>query len=306
MPVARLAATIARQRDSELFMAHLIESTGGPAGRALSVEQSQMMLVQRVRSWLRRVARDAGVTGPTNSYVDFADPAQALLALSGHADNVIVMGARGLGSARAALLGSVSRRVASQACCPVIILSPEAVEAWSDPDETRAVRPIVCGIDGSEESHLAARWAASLPADRGASLLLAHCGDSPQTPPATPSGAPPPVDFTALLQSDRRARLRILRRASESLPEHVKREVVLLGGRPGSALRDLARGRDAQLIAVGSRGRGVIRSALLGSTSATLAESAPCPTLICPQSAVHRSALGLGASPGHGRRSLRA
>jgi nucleotide-binding universal stress UspA family protein len=50
-------------------------------------------------------------------------------------------------------------------------------------------------------------------------------------------------------------------------------------------LRDVAAARDAELLIVGSRGRGTVQAALLGSTSHALAADAPCPVVI-----VHASA----------------
>jgi len=45
-------------------------------------------------------------------------------------------------------------------------------------------------------------------------------------------------------------------------------------------LRRIATDRDAELLIVGSRGRGTLRAALLGSTSHALAGDAPCPVVV--------------------------
>ena len=55
------------------------------------------------------------------------DPAESLIRVSEHLD-VLVCGSRGYGPLRAVLLGGVSRRVAAEAHCPVIVL-PRGVEA---------------------------------------------------------------------------------------------------------------------------------------------------------------------------------
>lgn len=57
-------------------------------------------------------------------------------------------------------------------------------------------------------------------------------------------------------------------------------EIVPLRGRPASVIVDEARAWDADLIVVGSRGRGVWRSMLLGSVSAEIVDHAPCPVLV--------------------------
>jgi nucleotide-binding universal stress UspA family protein len=51
----------------------------------------------------------------------FNDPVEGLLAAARHVD-LLVMGSRGRGPLRAAILGSVSHSVARRASCPVLIL----------------------------------------------------------------------------------------------------------------------------------------------------------------------------------------
>jgi nucleotide-binding universal stress UspA family protein len=57
-------------------------------------------------------------------------------------------------------------------------------------------------------------------------------------------------------------------------------------GDPVHELRERANREHVRLLVVGSRGRGPIRQAFLGSVSAALAASAPCPVLVVPPSAV--------------------
>jgi nucleotide-binding universal stress UspA family protein len=68
---------------------------------------------------------DEGVPVEVDGFVD--DPAQALIGVSEHLD-VLVCGSRGYGPLRAVVLGGVSRRVAAEARCPVIVL-PRGVPA---------------------------------------------------------------------------------------------------------------------------------------------------------------------------------
>ena len=54
--------------------------------------------------------------------VSIADPADFLIAASGQLD-LLICGSRGYGPAQAVLLGGVSRRVVSEAHCPVVVLA---------------------------------------------------------------------------------------------------------------------------------------------------------------------------------------
>jgi nucleotide-binding universal stress UspA family protein len=57
-------------------------------------------------------------------------------------------------------------------------------------------------------------------------------------------------------------------------------ETRVVEGRPGVALCDLAREVAASAIVMGSRGRGGLRRALLGSVSDHVVRNAPCPVVI--------------------------
>jgi nucleotide-binding universal stress UspA family protein len=62
-----------------------------------------------------------------------------------------------------------------------------------------------------------------------------------------------------------------------------ERRVVV--GFPAERLAELADEEDAELIVVGSRGRGAFKAAFLGSVSSSLVGIARCPVLIVPPGA---------------------
>jgi nucleotide-binding universal stress UspA family protein len=59
---------------------------------------------------------------------------------------------------------------------------------------------------------------------------------------------------------------------------------VALDASVADGLRRIATDHHAELLIVGSRGRGTVRAALLGSTSHALAGDAPCPVVVLPAS----------------------
>jgi nucleotide-binding universal stress UspA family protein len=61
---------------------------------------------------------------------------------------------------------------------------------------------------------------------------------------------------------------------------HADAESLVAHGAPGPTLCDLARERSAVAIVMGSRGRGGIKRALLGSVSDYVVRNAPCPVVI--------------------------
>ena len=70
-----------------------------------------------------------------------------------------------------------------------------------------------------------------------------------------------------------------------------------LVGRSGSVLIELAADLRAELVIVGSRGRGPLRSMLLGSVSAEVVDHAPCPVLVVRQAAADSLLVAVDGSP---------
>jgi nucleotide-binding universal stress UspA family protein len=75
---------------------------------------------------LRQAVAALGTSVAVEPEVQVADPADALVRISGHVD-VLVCGSRGYGPVRSVLLGGVSGRVVDGAQCPVLVL-PRSVE----------------------------------------------------------------------------------------------------------------------------------------------------------------------------------
>jgi nucleotide-binding universal stress UspA family protein len=137
---------------------------------------------------------------------------------------------------------------------------------------------IVVGIDGSKASRGALRWAVEDARVRGAEVVALHAYEVPvPAPDATPSA---PVDLPALVAETHDGAQRFV---TELVDEVVGNAVtvnvapIAVEDTPVKALLDAA--RDADLLAVGSHGRG-FSDLLLGSVSLECAQHAACPVLI--------------------------
>jgi nucleotide-binding universal stress UspA family protein len=143
---------------------------------------------------------------------------------------------------------------------------------------------IVCGIDGSDESKEALRWAVEEGRLRQAPVLAVHAW-LPPPPPVDPFFEPvPPVEYPAQLRQFQEAAEALAGRIVEEVAqEGVDLRPVAIEGAPAATLIEAA--RDAQLLVVGARGRGGFIKLLMGSVSSQVASHASCPVL------VHRRAL---------------
>ena len=136
------------------------------------------------------------------------------------------------------------------------------------------------GVDGSDASKAALRWALAEAKLRGDSVLAVHAWQVPVLPVDV---GPPPVPaldtVTMLPDLERNARALVERVVEEVAADAgVEVETVAIEGAPATVLIDAA--RDAELLVVGSRGHGGFLGLLLGSVSMQVALHAPCPVVI--------------------------
>jgi len=201
-------------------------------------------------------------------------PAHALLECAGHAD-LLVVGARGHGGLTGLLLGSVSIQCATHAPCPVTVVPPD----W----DHRSTKPrrVVVGVDGSDASQRALDWAAAAAARRGTTLRVVN--GLMLTAPAVPyRPAVWVTDYDRLRRETVATLHRMASRALDRLPEPPTVEYAVVDQSARVAL--MTEAENADLLVVGSRGRGGFASLLLGSVSQYCLHHAPCPiTIVRPE-----------------------
>jgi nucleotide-binding universal stress UspA family protein len=141
---------------------------------------------------------------------------------------------------------------------------------------------IVVGIDGSEPSKAALRWAIEEAQLRQATVRAVHAWESVVIGPAPADISPvEPYDVVTLVeQIEEGARALAERTVAEVAGAHpvVAVEPVASEGSPPQVLIDES--ADAELVVVGSRGHGGFASLLLGSVSNQVAHHARCPVVI--------------------------
>jgi nucleotide-binding universal stress UspA family protein len=138
-------------------------------------------------------------------------------------------------------------------------------------------RAIVVGVDGSAEADAALVFAVAEARLRGLPLRVV-CAWEP--PASTFVGGAFAVTPDAFVAAEHHAD-DVLTEALQRIPhEGVDVEAFSVEGRAASVLVEQAAG--AELLIVGSRGRGAAKRLLLGSVSSEVAHHAPCPVTIVP------------------------
>ncbi|HYO02367.1 MAG TPA: universal stress protein [Mycobacterium sp.] len=230
-------------------------------------EQASRILEQAHKVAVEAAAPDRA--SQVTSEVLHTPTVPGLVDLSKTADMVVV-GCRGEDAVAGALLGSVSSGLVHHAHCPVAVIHDE------DPMSRASQAPVVVGIDGSPTSELATEIAFDEASRRGVDLVALHAWTD-----MGPLGFPPtdmaPIEWRNFKEQEEEVLSERLCGYQDRYPDVTVRKVVV-SDRPAPRLLEQA--ENAQLVVVGSHGRGGFTGMLLGSVGRTVVHSARIPVIV--------------------------
>lgn len=176
---------------------------------------------------------------------------------------LLVVGTRGRGRMAGVLLGSVSRRVAGAAPCPVAVIPGDA------PLELDG--PVVVGVDGSFNSIAALRWAGVV---TDGPIVALHVFEYPFGPEYAVPGltVDDPEDF---------GRQVVRASVTEALGDRAEVTTRAVRGEPREVLAEAS--RDASMLVVGARGATGLEGFVLGSVTTAVAGAAHVPVVVVPE-----------------------
>jgi len=137
---------------------------------------------------------------------------------------------------------------------------------------------IVIGVDGSDVAKEALQYGLYEASIRGTRVRVVHAWMPSQAMPATGPGMVAPIDVAPYRQAHEELLQTTLEAVAGEAADRIDRVVV--ESPAGPAIIENA--RDAELIVVGRRGRGTVKSLVLGSVSSYVVQHATCPVLVVP------------------------
>ncbi|GAA4749667.1 universal stress protein [Gordonia alkaliphila] len=265
----RWAALAAQRENRPLRVVSVVEPPILQYGSAIAMAQAYADASRAFAEGALDIARDViGEAAPgVDATVEILDgrPALVLRELSSRA-HLMVLGRRGLGGVTGLLLGSVSTDVVAHADCPVVVV----------PESPRTSGPVVVAVDGSPVSSAAIGAAFEQASFLQAPLIAVH----------TYGGNAGAAYFDRL--HDERQQLTdeaheaLGSQLAGALGDYPDVSVTTAVTTEAPATQILESAADAQLIVMGSRGRGGFRGLLLGSTSQSVLQVATCPVMVVP------------------------
>ncbi|MGY4101450.1 universal stress protein [Nocardia sp. R16R-3T] len=274
-PAVRWAAETAAHRGRRLHVVHAIDTS---AVRSLldsdhimapGVAEKMRGRGERILASAVRLAHELAPDLEVSTELTEANPAELLIALSERAHLVAIGATPGVGTL--AHIGSTLLAVASHGHGCIVV-----VHDTGTGQRLRDTGPVVVGVDGSPVGEAAIAAAFAEATERNAELVAIHAwSDLSEGEFAGEQYLEIPI--VDLEVAEHALLAERLAGWQEKFPNvTVTRKVFATG--PRRHLLDWSKA--AQLIVVGSRGRGGFRGLLLGSTSNWLVQQAHCPIMV--------------------------
>lgn len=277
LEATRWAAREAQRRHVGLRLVNAVGSTTTHYGRSPGFGPDYREVLLRIaRAQVAAAATAAAQVAPGVTLIQetpTGDPIPRLVAESQDAQ-LVVVGDRGLGGFTGLLVGSVAVALAAHAACPVV-----SVRGARRGDPPPLLGPVVVGVDGSPTSEAALAFAYAAADARGVALVAVHTWRDTFADPALE----PLLDWDAIETGEGLILAERLAGWGKKFPD-VSVQRVVTRDRPAHTL--VEQSTCAQLVVVGSRGRGSFTGLVLGSVSHALLHHANCPVAIVRPAAV--------------------
>jgi len=260
----RWAIDRARDVRATLEVTTIMEPVWAPHGQ--TIVESATPYAQA----LERAEESVGTLVPGTTHwgiVRRGNPARVLIALSRHSD-LVVLGSQSPGMFVGIIHGTVPLQVAGRAECPVAVIPAE----W-----TPRGTGVVVGWTDDGTADAAVDFAAAEAARRACPLTLVHAWNVPLSVSADPASV---ILADGILVGQREL---LSARAAAVRLKYPDLEVIELMPAGPASVAIVEASRDAELVVVGSHGRGALGGLILGSVSHDVLINMPAPVIVVPR-----------------------
>jgi nucleotide-binding universal stress UspA family protein len=213
-------------------------------------------------------ARELAPDLPVDTHLALGNAHDVLLD-SAEGAHLLVVGSRGRGSVGSLLLGSVSVDVSAHAPCPVVVVHQEEDRARFGP----YLGHVVVGVDGSDASIGALDFAFELAATELKPLAIVHSWGAAGVYRDL-------MSYEVRLETAEEHELQVAESVAGYAEKYPDVLVTQHQEEEDPARTLVGASEDADVLVIGSRGRGDARSVVFGSVSRFVVEHAHCPVIV--------------------------
>ncbi len=269
---------LAKEFDARLIVCHVIDLSSVAIYGEFQLDPvgQQNRIIEDAREQLEALTGDQPVKW--EPLITVGKPADEILRAVEETDiDLVISATRGRSGLKRLILGSVTERLMLTLPCPLLVLRSPEHDIVSVPARAIQLKKILVGCDFSPDSSQALKHALSLAQEFEAELHLANVIE----PPAQPILLKGETSATEEIQEDYRNLLS--QKLKDMVPEEARNwctpQTSILDGQPYEELAKYAESNAIDMIVMGIRGHGLVKTLFLGSTTDRVIRRSPCPVL---------------------------
>jgi nucleotide-binding universal stress UspA family protein len=269
---------LAKEFEARLFICHVIDLSSVAIYGEFQLDPvgQQNRIMEDANAQLEQLTGDQPV--PWEPLISVGKPADEISrVVEEKSIDLVITATRGRSGFKRLILGSVTERLIRTLSCPLLVVrSPEHDFVNTAAQEVR-LQKILVGCDFSPDSGRAFDHGLSLAQEFQAELHLAHVIE----PPIQPNLLKEETLVSGENQEDYHNLL--IKKLKDMVPEEAANwctpQTSILEGQPYEELVKYADTRDIDMIVLGVRGHGLVKTLFLGSTTDRVIRNSPCPVL---------------------------
>ena len=269
---------LAKEFEAKLFVSHVIDLSSVAIYGEFQLDPvgQQDRIMEDADTQLKELTGDQPI--PWEPLISVGKPADEISRAVEEKDiDLVITATRGRSGLKRIILGSVTERLMRTLGCPLLVVNSPEHKFVSTADQVVKIEKILVGCDFSPDSDQAFNYALSLAQEFEAELHLTHVIEPPRQSEVhredTPISEEMPQNYRDLIN----------RKLKEMVPVEARYwctpQTGLLEGQAYEEIVRYAELTDIDMIVLGVRGHGLVKTLLLGSTTDRVVRRSPCPVL---------------------------
>ena len=269
---------LAKEFDARLIICHVIDLSSVAIYGEFQLDPvgQQNRIMEDANVQLEALAGDQPVTW--EPMISVGKPADEISrAVEEQNIDLVVTATRGRSGFKRMILGSVTERLMRTLTCPLLVVRSPEHEFVTPAEQKFQLKKILVGCDFSPDSGRAFDHGLSLAQEFQAELHLAHVIE----PPVQPNLLIEETFASGEIHEDYNNQL--IQKLNDMVPGEAANwctpQTSIMEGQPYDELVKYADTRDIDMIVLGVRGQGMVKTLFLGSTTDRVIRNSPCPVL---------------------------